>query len=185
MNDQELLNKLKNGDEKALEWMYVSNRSKSTQYAIKKFYRKSTEGKIAYCTLDEAIELYHESIITIVENIREGRLVNLSAKVSTYLVATMKNKWRNMTRKRRHIPLDTLYDVSHEPADEDRHIQTKVRKALQKMDEKCRQMLTLRYFMEWEYEDIALTIGRKNGSVVRNQISRCRKRFKEIIDTLT
>ena len=42
------------------------------------------------------------------------------------------------------------------------------------------EMMTYRYILGWEdYEDIAQATGKGNGDVIRNLLSRCRKRLRE------
>lgn len=183
MTDAELFHKLVEGDEGVLEQIYVKHRSKSVFFASKKLYRNSSDGKKQACSLDEAVELYHEAIIVIVENIRAGRLSDLRVKFSTYIIATMKNKWLGQIRKQ-NIRLDDLSELPVEDSPQDDVIKDKVRKALAKMDEKCREMLSLRYFMDWDYEDIAISMNYNKGDVVRNLISRCRSRFRSIVTQL-
>lgn len=179
MTEQEAFSKLKEADQQALAYIYEQNRKKCIQFAIKKLFRKSTIGKAQSCSPDEAMELYHEAIIALYQNTVTGRLTELRSKFSTYIISTMKFKWLNQQRKIKLIELEE--EVLPIQVEDTSELQGKVREILNEMDGKCKEMLTLRYFLGWGFDDISIQMGYKKDSVVRNLISRCRTKFKVLL----
>ena len=182
MNEKEAFRRLRKGDLSVLENIYQKNRKLCISFATKNLFRTVLQGSTKNCTEEEALELYHDAIIVMVENIQENRLTELRSKFSTYLIATMKNKWLGQLKK--VTPIfpgdDLLRERLGEEEKEFSESKRWVRLSLSRLDPRCREMLTLWHMMNWEYEDIATTLGYKQGDVVRNVISRCRKKFREI-----
>jgi len=180
MTEKEVFQQLKMGQPSALEYLYHQHRAKCLGYARKRLFRKLPDGRHKFCSAEEALGLYHEAIIIFVENIREERLTELYVKISTYLISIMKNKWLQMIR-REDTQVDDFPNLAMEGEALDHEIREKVRSGLVQIDPKCRQMLSLRYFLGWDYDDIASSMGYNKGDVVRNLISRCRSKFREIL----
>ena len=95
----------------------------------------------------------------------------------------MRYTWMNKARAMKPNPQKTDLLLSQSTKET---LRLNVRKAINQLDIKCREMMTYRYILGWEdYNDIAEATGKNNGDVVRNLISRCRKRFREQYVQLT
>ena len=179
MTEEEAFQKLKVRDKEALAYVYQKNRLKCIGFATRRFDRYETEGIKQYYTPEEALDLYHDAIIILVENIANGRLVELKAKFSTYIIATMKNKWKARDKKT-YLVADHFERPIEIEENDLAPVQEAVRSSLDQLDKKCREMLSLRYFMDWDYTDIANVLNYKKNDVVRNLIARCKSKFKDL-----
>lgn len=179
MSDDDFLQRIINGDKALLEKVYLDNKEACLNFAKKRLFRQSKNGAIEYCNEDDALERYQDAFAKMIFNIEQGRLTKLDAKFSTYIFAIMRNKWVKDHRN----PPPSDYPWDDDPEDTD--IKESVNKILMRMDPSCRKMLTTRYYFGWkDYDDIANELGYENGATVRNLISRCRKKFRNIYKEL-
>ncbi|MBX2874171.1 MAG: hypothetical protein KTR30_18780 [Saprospiraceae bacterium] len=176
MSDREILEAIRRGDRKAERYFYEQNRAKCSQYALQHFFWKTSSGETITCKPQDVEELYNDACVVLIQNILRSR-IQLDVKISTYLITTMKYAWFNKARAVKRTPATTAVVI---PEASKESMRENVRKAIHLLDQKCREMMTYRYIMGWEdYDDIAKATGKNNGDVVRNLISRCRKRFRE------
>lgn len=179
MTNREIIEGIKGGNREAERIFYLQNKPKCTQYATQKFFLKSAQGGHIKCTQEEAEELYNDACMLLIQNVLRNRIKELDVQISTYLITSMRYFWMNKARAYKPKPEKQTATVS-EPTIDIEAVRGHVRDAISRLDEKCREMMTYRYILGWEdYEDIAKVTGKSNGDVVRNLISRCRKRFRE------
>ena len=97
MDETEIFERIKKGDEKALEFIY------------KKYYRMMTKLVITNSgTEDEARDVYQDALVVFWQKATSGKLV-LTSKISTYVYSICQNLWRKeLDRKKR---------LSHEAKD--------------------------------------------------------------------
>ncbi len=190
MTNEEIISGIKQQDTAVERTFYLANRGLCIQYAEKHFFWKRKNGTSLKCSDEDAAELYNDACVLFIQNILRNRITALEAKISTYLVTTMKYQWYNKARANKSNTVQAEENIiemdqsSVSPNTET--VRNAVRQAIQELDDKCREMMTYRYILGWEdYEDIAQATGKNNGAVIRNLISRCRKRFKTIYLQLT
>lgn len=179
LTELEIIQGIKRKDTEVEAHFYRKNKSKCVQYATKSFFWKTVDGKTIKCELEDAEELYNDACVLFVQNIWRERIVQLEAKISTYLITSMRYAWLNKARanKKQSAKAET---PAFPTAESKESLRSNVRKAINLLDPKCREMMTYRYILGWEdYEDIAQATGKGNGDVIRNLLSRCRKRFRE------
>lgn len=178
MTEQQIFEGIKQDKREAERQLYLLNKQQCHGYAIKQFFWKNQLGVSIKCSQEDAEELYNDACATLIHNVGIGRLQNLSCKLSTYLITTMRYQWLNKARSYKTQPKAKALEPEVEK-EELETLRADVRKVLQQLGEKCKEMMTYRYILGWEdYEDIARATGKNNGSVVRNLISRCRKQFR-------
>src|ERR1043165_6348363 len=90
MDEKEIFERIKRGDEKALEFLY------------KKYYRMMTKLVITNSgTEEEARDIYQDALIVFWQKATSGNLV-LTSKMSTYVYSICQNLWRKeLDRKKR------------------------------------------------------------------------------------
>jgi DNA-directed RNA polymerase specialized sigma24 family protein len=82
MSEPEIFERIKGGDEKALELIY------------KKYYRMMTKLVITNSgTEDEARDVYQDALVVFWQKARSGNLV-MTSKMSTYIYSICQNLWR-------------------------------------------------------------------------------------------
>ncbi|MEZ5040639.1 MAG: sigma-70 family RNA polymerase sigma factor [Saprospiraceae bacterium] len=177
LTEEDVIEGIKRKRMDAEAYFYRINKEKCVQYALKSFFWKSPNGNIIKCSAEDAEELYNDACVLFVQNVIRERITQLDAKVSTYLITIMRYAWMNRARARKPAPEKIELPPTENNNEWMRH---NVRTAINQLDPKCREMMTYRYILGWEdYEDIAKVTGKENGDVIRNLLSRCRKRFRE------
>ena len=135
---------------------------------------------------------------------REGKINVLSAKLDTYLIGIGKYSYLEMNRgERKYVDFDPfvnilsiedfepaddneanpLFEIADDPFFEDESKFTLVREIVDAMGSPCKEIFTYTYFGEdgrrMKGEEIAEKMGYSSADVVKNQKSRCHKKFKE------
>ena len=88
-NDQDLIQKLKAGDEEVLKAIYLRHRSGFIKWLV-------SQG----CPPNQAADLYQLSVLTLYDNVAKGKLTELRSTLGTYLFSIGKNKWKEQQRER-------------------------------------------------------------------------------------
>src|ERR1700752_2003672 len=97
MSDDEVIARIKKGDERALDYLYKKNYKMMTNMIIK---NNGSE--------DEAKDIYQEALIVVWQKVLSADFV-LSSKLSTYLYSICQNLWRKeLERKNRHTVEDEI-----------------------------------------------------------------------------
>ena len=135
---------------------------------------------------DDAEDILQETIIVFWQ-----KAVNpdfeLSAKLSTFLVAVAKNKWmaemRKKNRQSDNIERQELTDQgpsSLEIIMENEKINL-IDQALSKLNKTCRDILMMYYFEERSMKNIAELLNFAGASVVKAKKYQCKKALEEIL----
>lgn len=138
---------------------------------------------------EDVLDAYQDSMIILFEHMQAGKLKTITSSVKTYLFAIGKHVMMAAFRKgqRTILPGETpepedfagVTDVEHEIMLSER--QQFLAQALTQLDEKCRRILTLFYYRQYDQESIAETLGYKSGNVVKSHKARCMERLRKII----
>lgn len=168
MTDAEAFDAMKAGNQEGLKVLYERCREKCLRYAYKNLRTDTPQ--------TEAMDLYQEAILILWENVKSGRLVELWVQPATYLIQVMRNLWLKQQRQLTRPLLTAPPEIDDE--DHADLIRQKVRRALSKIDEKCRGLLTFRYFDKLSYESIVTLTDYTSADAIRNVIVRCRKKLR-------
>lgn len=171
--DQELINRIRQGDRQALEVVYKSNRQPIQRYVLHN-----------HGTLQDAQDLYQEVILALHRNIVEGKLDTLTSKLSTYLFQIAQNKWRNQLRIQKNMhSIDPIGDESFNE-DERNTIQEDafLQRLIGRLDERCRQILLLFYFDQLSMQEVAQQVGLSDGESAKKRKYDCLIKLKKLAD---
>jgi len=133
----------------------------------------------------DAEDMLQEAIIVVWQRVCSGDF-ELTSKLGTYLLGIVKNKWSAELRKRSRIVEETT-DGSRDgnPSvletiirDEKREM---VRKALDKLQPVCRELLLLFYFEGRNFQDIARVMGFAGADVAKSKKYQCKKALEAIL----
>src|SRR3954469_22396747 len=128
MNEKEIFERIKKGDEKALEFLY------------KKYYRMMTKLVITNSgTEDEARDVYQDALIVFWQKATSGNLV-LTSKMSTYVYSICQNLWRKeLDRKKRlsNEEKDTAVSLDLDGPEREKIIA----RCMEQLGETCRKVL--------------------------------------------
>lgn len=172
MTNEQLLRRLRAGDQRALE-------------ALMEKYRRYVYTIIANIlgrqgTAADAEELTADTFYAVWEHI--GSITNLKA----YLGSTARNKAINHLRRQRELPmdLDTVELPDPAPSMEDqmvrRELAHRVREAISKMRPRDREIFLRYYYYAQTTEEIAVLMGLPPATV-RSRLSRGRAKLKTVL----
>jgi RNA polymerase sigma factor (sigma-70 family) len=170
MDEKEIFERIQNGDEKALEFIY------------KKYYRMMTKMVITNSgTEDEARDIYQDALVVFWQKARSGKLV-MTSKISTYVYSICQNLWRKeLDRKKRlsNEEKDTAQSMDMDSAEREKIIA----KCLDQLGETCRKVLMLYYFDEMSMQEIADKMGFANTDTAKTKKYKCKQKLDELVKT--
>ena len=173
--DHDLIERIRANDREVLADLFIR-------------YRKLVFGHVLRHGGDEhdAEDMLQEAIIVLWQKAASPDF-ELTARLSTYLLAVAKNKWLAVLRKRKRIsdvPLD-----AETPGDEpdaldrvlDAETQSRIQVALAAITPVCREMLLLFYFEERSFEEIAAMMGFANARTAKSKKYQCKKALERVM----
>ncbi len=173
---QALIADIRTGDEKVLQLLYKEFRPAFFRWAYK-HYR---------CSEAEVGEVYQKAFTILYYNIRDGKLETLSSSLPTYLIGIGKKVFLELFRERNkrglgleEVPEAQALDTSYLDKESASHQQQLVARLLNKLGDKCRQILTLYYFRKFSMEAIANEMSYKNDTVAKKKKYECLQKLKK------
>jgi len=170
MDEKEIFERIQNGDEKALEFIY------------KKYYRMMTKMVITNSgTEDEARDVYQDALVVFWQKARSGKLI-MTSKISTYVYSICQNLWRKeLDRKKRlsNEEKDTPQSMDMDSGEREKIIA----KCLDQLGETCRKVLMLYYFDELSMQEIADKMGFANTDTAKTKKYKCKQKLDELVKT--
>ena len=171
-----LIERIRSGEDDALEQLYISERIPFLAWARKHFQ----------CSEGDAKELFQVIVLIAYDNIISGRLQNLQCTMRSYLYAVAKNKWREWTRARQKIRYsDVPYfanlleqDGVEQYSDDMVHL---MNRGLERMGKPCQQLLDSFYHQKMSMLEIANKFGYKNPDTVKNLKYKCLQRLRRMV----
>ena len=168
MNEQEIFERIRKGDEKALEFIY------------KKYYRMMTKLVITNSgTEEEARDVYQDALVVFWQKARSGNLV-LTSKMSTFIYSVCQNLWRKeLDRKKRMSNEEKDSSVSLDMDGPER--EKIIAKCLEQLGETCRKVLMYYYFDEMSMQEIANKLGFANTDTAKTKKYKCKQKLDELV----
>jgi RNA polymerase sigma factor (sigma-70 family) len=175
--DQQLLEKIKEGNDKGILELYRLYRDSFIHWAQQNY------------KIDEetAADVFQDTMVALHNNVAKGKLFELSSSLKTYLYAIGKNIIRKKLNKMEVISdqqeeqiADTLtIEIVDNIALNER--QQLVSSLLNTVGEPCRTILRLFYFKGFSMEAIARHLEYKNENVAKTQKLRCITTLKKML----
>ena len=176
--DQALLEAICTNDAGALDTVYRNYRTPCVRFLLGRVIRPNHPNRE-----EVAVELFTEALIVLVDNIRSGRLTELTARLDTYLNAVARNLYRKLERCGREVYRDPqeLPEplVSPEPEVRPEVIRQELYRALHELGPRCRQLIVHFYFLELDWNTIADLLGYKNASSAKTNKAKCMVRLRK------
>jgi RNA polymerase sigma factor (sigma-70 family) len=178
-NDSKLLDAIRNSDEEALVELFHRNRLPITSLVTR---NQGSE--------DDAEDVLQEAMVVLWERVRSGSF-EYQAKLSTFIYATAKNIWfRRLARHRRELhATEEALDVATDDASPLEELEEKervlaVQKAMEQMENPCRDLLLLFYWEDRSMEEIAMKLGFANADTVKSKKYQCKKSLEHLVRTM-
>jgi RNA polymerase sigma-70 factor (ECF subfamily) len=177
MTDSEVLEAIRNGNQRQLGRVYELYREEFLRWVLREYTTDPDDGK----------DIYQVSILALAENIRSGRLAQLTSSLKTYLFAIGKNLALDMARKKKNfIGLDayeqlrTIAGEGDSSADDEAMLEA-VRHAMERLGQPCRQLIESYYYGRRSMEEIAQEMLYKNPETAKNQKCKCMARLRGLV----
>jgi len=170
MDEKEIFERICNGDEKALEFIY------------KKYYRMMTKLVITNSgTEDEARDIYQDGLVVFWQKARSGKLI-MTSKISTYVYSICQNLWRKeLDRKKR---LSNEEKDAPQTLDMDTPEREKIiAQCIDQLGETCKRVLMYYYFDELSMQEIADKMGFANTDTAKTKKYKCKQKLDELVKT--
>lgn len=133
---------------------------------------------------DIALDIYHDSIIALYENIKRGKLNDLKSSIKTYLYAIGKYKifaYLKLVQHEQYDGAELIEEIKLFEIETSEERLKLLQRAYQKLGLKCQQILHLFYYNGLSLEDIQVQMSYESKDTVKSQKSRCLKQLKQII----
>lgn len=169
-SEDSLIAGVKNTSEEIIKYLYSNNFPKAVKLVTEKSDLK-----------DEVSDLFHESLITLIENVRHNKFKG-NSKLETYLMSIVKFKFYELLRsKKKQLTYEvndeiTIQEVVTEDPDSNKSAQ--LLKHLDNISSECKQLLTKFYYENLNLKEIASYMS-YTDSFVRVKKTRCMKKLKE------
>jgi RNA polymerase sigma factor (sigma-70 family) len=171
-SDSQLVEEIKAGNEEALVSM------QKTYYAMVRSFILKNNG-----TEDEIDDVLQDSLIAIWRNVNKPQFA-LTVKMSTYLMAIVKNLWfKQLKKKTRFTVVDESLQekITAEDIKTD-HLDHKIiHKLVSELDETCKTLLSYFYFDGFDNKVIASKMGFANTDTVKSKKYQCFKRLQTAV----
>ncbi|MCH7402208.1 RNA polymerase sigma factor [Belliella kenyensis] len=157
----------------------------------KSFYREHREDFVRYLikvglNKEQAIEVFHESILVLRKKAKSKTLENVSVSFKTYFYAIGKYKAYDLFKAQRKeilIIQEDIKDVAYpliEDEDQTELIQA-IKVKFKELGNSCRKLLTSFYLEGLSIKEITQREHYENENTVRAQKSRCLKQLKTLV----
>jgi len=168
MTDQEIFEKICQGDEKALEVLY------------KKYYRMMTKLVISNSgTEEEAKDIYQEALVVFWQKAVSGKLV-LTSKISTYVYSICQNLWRKELDRKKRLSNEEKDGVEHTDYDSKERARI-IQECINDLGETCRNVLMYYYYDGLSMQDIADKLGFANTNTAKTKKYKCKKKLDDLV----
>jgi RNA polymerase sigma factor (sigma-70 family) len=169
LKDSEVIEKMKKGDESALEYLYKKNYKMMVNLIVK---NNGTE--------EEAKDVYQEALIVFWQKTTSGDLV-MTSKISTYLYSVCQNLWRKeLDRKTKFSNEATERGAYDSEAERDEKVKV-IHDCLALLGESCRKILSYYYFDELSMNDIAEKMGFANADTAKTKKYKCKLELDKLV----
>ncbi len=177
-----LFESLKNGSEEAFKEVYQQNRQLFLNFA-----QKYGLGK------EDLLDIYQDAYITFYENVMEGKLVQLTSTLSTYLISIGKYMILDRLRKNKHnVHNESVLNLAHQKDDlietfeldieELTPDEVLLERYFEELGEKCKAILIMFYYKRYSIREIKAAGNYNSENVVKSQKSRCLKTLKQLFN---
>ena len=135
---------------------------------------------------EDAEDLLQEALVVLWQKVNSGTF-ELKSKLSTYIMAVVKNMWMAEHRKKYHQNRDEfpLQVSDSNPGTLDTLVENEqiqiVHQALKEISDLCRQLLSMFYFEEKPLDDLVQILGFANTNVAKSKKYQCKKALEKLV----
>ncbi len=175
MEDQQLIEDLKQNKLKALDRVYLTYKEEFFLFA-----------RTFSISEEDISDVYQEAVISFYENIQRGKLNQLTSSLKTYLFAIGKFKIYKQIKTNKLSYQDDLTIHSYEEirtfeVEVSKNRQQVLKEAFNDLGNKCKAVLELFYYEGLTLDEIQKFLKYSSKDVLKSQKSRCLKQLKELV----
>lgn len=168
MTDEQILEKIRKGDESALDYLYKQHYKMMLRLVTK---NNGNE--------DEAQDVFQEALIVVWQKAHKEDFV-LTAKLSTYIYSVCQNLWRKELERKSRLSHETIEGATSSNDEAQERIRI-VRECITALGETCKKVLFYYYFDELSMQDIADKMGFANADTAKTKKYKCKKELDEYV----
>lgn len=166
-DDASIVARVKNGDEKAIEFVYKEC-CRLVSYIV---YKNGG-------TRDEAKDLYQDVVLVFWQKARSGNLT-LTSKISSFVYAIARNLWLKELERKKKVYTEK---ETSEPIDIHRTEREKIiTDCISQLDKKCRKIITYHYYAEMSSQQLADKLKFANSNSAKTQKCNCQKKLSSLL----
>lgn len=175
---------------KAKEYIKIQDSMEDVQYLMYKLYYRDVYRTVYYLTKDKELsqDLTNEAYLKAYNKLETLDDIN---KFKQWICVIVSNLAKNHIRKHSKIlffyPMETLEDdhntediVIESMAKEEQ--KKKLRKCLEQLDPDAKEIITLRYYHNLTYEEVAKTLSLKKGTV-KSRLKRAKDKLFKLFNS--
>lgn len=174
IKDQYLVDRLKRNDLKTLDKVYLIYKKEFFLFA-----------RTLNAQEEDIADIYQETIISLYENVQNGKLKKLTSTLKSYVFAIGKFKiYKHMDKTRKLYHKGQIMHISEEmqlfetdAMEEQRQV---LRKSWKQLGNKCQQILELFYYKGMTLDEIQEVLQYSSKDVLKSQKHRCMAQLKEL-----
>lgn len=144
--------------------------------------------------VQDAEDIFQESLIALIENIRSRKVHLGEIKLKTYFYSIARNKWLKKLRKAKQMAIHATnheeieltdiegmkpIEIEAEEEEEKNDLIKKILDCINNLGVNCRKILELFYFENKTHVQIAAEMQYTSGANVRNQKYKCMRRLRK------
>jgi len=173
LKKRDWISEIKNNGDKALVSVYTELKPQCVNF-IRQQYQLSD---------DICLEIFQQSVVKFYHNIHDGKLVELTSQLSTYLNSISKNlarmylREKQKTKSQEEFPI-LMYHDELEAKEEMESKITMMEEAFKELSEACKKLLTLFYYKKMSMSEIMIKLNYNSADSVKTQKYKCVKRLQ-------
>ncbi len=168
MKDREILERIGQGDEKALDYLY------------QKYYRMMVKMVVDNSgSEEEAKDIYQEALLAFWQKAASRKLV-LTSKVSTYIYSICRNLWRKELEKKKRFTHEEVDSEEFQTHDKEERLRI-VTECINDLGDVCKKVLTYYYFDGLSMTDISKKMKFANTDTTKTKKYKCKKKLDTLI----
>ena len=174
MNNEEILERIRAGDELIFREVYTTYRDEFVAWARKRFSFDR----------DQCLEIFQASVVVMYDNLVTGKLTKLTSSLKTYLFSIGRNlsfEDHRVMEKGRQLAMHLEYHLEKEGVELD-ELFDKMYRGLDHLDEPCQQVMIKHYFKNLSSTELADEMGYKNADTAKTKKYKCLQKLKNLIE---
>ena len=168
MKDKEILERIGQGDEKALDHLYTKHYRMMVKMVID---NNGTE--------EEAKDIYQEALLAFWRKAASRKLV-LTSKISTYLYSICQNLWRKELEKKKRHSYEEVDGEEYQNFEQKERLRI-VQECMGELGDVCRKILTYYYFDGLSMSDISKKLDFSSTDTAKTKKYKCKKKLDSLI----